>query len=67
MKSKPGTFLGLGLGIFSIFGAFLIEGGSFKALFLIPPIIIVFGGTFSAVIIGLGDFPEIVSRLRHSV
>ena len=54
MKIKYGTFLGLGLGLFSIFGAFLIEGGSFRALFLLPPLIIVFGGTFSAVIIGFG-------------
>ncbi len=66
MKSKPGTFLGLGLGIFSIFGAFLFEGGSFKALFLIPPIIIVFGGTFSAVIIGFGfeKFKEAILLIR---
>ncbi len=54
MKIKYGTLLGLGLGLFSIFGAFLIEGGSFRALFLFPPLIIVFGGTFSAVIIGFG-------------
>ena len=54
MKLKYGAFIGFGFGIFSIFGAFLIEGGSFRALFLIPPLIIVFGGTFSAVIIGFG-------------
>ena len=54
MKLKYGAFIGFGFGIFSIFGAFLIEGGSFQALFLLPPLIIVFGGTFSAVIIGFG-------------
>ncbi len=66
MKNKSGTFLGLGLGLFSIFGAFLIEGGSFKALFLIPPLIIVFGGTFSAVIIGFGlkKFKEAMMLVR---
>jgi chemotaxis protein MotA len=66
MKIKPGTFWGLGLGLFSIFGAFLIEGGSFKALFLIPPLIIVFGGTFSAVIIGFGfeKFRQALSLIR---
>lgn len=51
---KIGTINGLALGLFCIFGAFLIEGGSLKALFLIPPILIVFGGTFSAVIVGFG-------------
>ncbi len=54
MMRKIGTLNGLILGILSIFGAFLFEGGSFEALFLIPPLIIVFGGTFSAVIIGFG-------------
>jgi len=54
MKIKIGAIEGLLLGIFSIFGAFFLEGGAFGALFLIPPLIIVFGGTFSAVIIGFG-------------
>ena len=51
---KFGTINGLFLGLISIFGAFLVEGGSFKALFLLPAMLIVFGGTFSAVIIGFG-------------
>jgi len=51
---KIKNFNGLILGIASIFGAYLIEGGSIKALFLISPIIIVFGGTFAAAIIGFG-------------
>ena len=54
MMRKIGTINGLLLGILSIFGAFLWEGGAFEALFLVPPLIIVFGGTFSAVIIGFG-------------
>jgi chemotaxis protein MotA len=54
MMKKFSTLNGLALGIFSIFGAFILEGGSVNALFLIPPIIIVFGGTFAAVIIGFG-------------
>lgn len=49
-----GGLIGLFLGIVSIFGAFLIEGGSLKALFLIAPLLIVFGGTFAATIIGFG-------------
>jgi chemotaxis protein MotA len=51
---KFGSVNGLILGFVSIFGAFFLEGGSIKALFLIPPIVIVFGGTFAAVIIGFG-------------
>jgi chemotaxis protein MotA len=54
MRKDYGTFWGLILGIGSIFGAFIIEGGSLKILFLLPALIIVFGGTFSAVIIGFG-------------
>lgn len=54
MIKKLSTVNGLILGVLSIFGAFILEGGSINALFLIPPIIIVFGGTFAAVIIGFG-------------
>ncbi|MCU7497129.1 MAG: chemotaxis protein MotA [Ignavibacteria bacterium] len=60
---KLGGINGLILGVFSIFGAFLIEGGSIKALFLLPPLVVVFGGTFAAVIIGFGfnEFRKIFS------
>lgn len=51
---KLGSINGLLIGFLAIFGAYFLEGGSLKALFLIPPIIIVFGGTFAAVIIGFG-------------
>jgi chemotaxis protein MotA len=54
MIKKLGSINGLILGLLSVFGAFIWEGGSLNALFLIPPIIIVFGGTFAAVIIGFG-------------
>jgi chemotaxis protein MotA len=63
---KYNTVNGLLLGVASIFGAFFLEGGSFKALFLLPPIIIVFGGTFSAVIIGFGyeNFKKLFSLIK---
>ncbi|MGD8777641.1 MAG: MotA/TolQ/ExbB proton channel family protein [Ignavibacteria bacterium] len=66
MNKKQGSFYGLLLGIVSIFGSFFLEGGSFKALFLIPPIIIVFGGTFAATIIGFGyeRFKQIYSLTK---
>ena len=51
---KFGAVFGLLVGLFSIFGAFLAEGGSFHTLFLFTSMIIVFGGTFSAIIIGFG-------------
>lgn len=51
---KSGTIFGLILGIASIFGAFFLEGGSVKALFIGSALIIVFGGTFAAIIIGYG-------------
>ena len=54
MIRKIGSVYGLFIGLISIFGAFLLEGGSFKTLFLFPALIIVFGGTFAATIIGFG-------------
>jgi chemotaxis protein MotA len=51
---RYGTFIGLAIGFIAIFGSFVFEGGSIRALFLLPPIIIVFGGTFATAIIGSG-------------
>lgn len=66
MTNKIGAFLGLLIGLFSIFGAFFLEGGSFQALFLFSSIVIVFGGTFSAIIIGFGldKFKNIVPLIQ---
>lgn len=66
MMKKFGGINGLILGILSIFGAFIWEGGSLKALFLIPPLLVVFGGTFAAVIIGFGveSFQRIFPLMR---
>lgn len=47
-----GTIGGLLLGFASIFGSFMLEGGSAGALILLPAMIIVFGGTFAAALIG---------------
>jgi chemotaxis protein MotA len=54
MINKFGSTFGLLLGVFSIFGAFFLEGGSFQALFIVSSLIIVFGGTFAAIIMGFG-------------
>ncbi|MBA4250794.1 MAG: chemotaxis protein MotA [Chlorobiaceae bacterium] len=66
MIRKYGTLSGLILGVVSIFGSFLLEGGSFHTLFLWPALIIVFGGTFAATIIsfGLDKFLRIFSLMQ---
>ncbi|MBN1302507.1 MAG: MotA/TolQ/ExbB proton channel family protein [Melioribacteraceae bacterium] len=68
MMKKYGTTFGFILGMLSVFGAFLIEGGSLKALFLVAPLIIVFGGTFAATIIsvGLDRFKSIFTLIRKA-
>jgi chemotaxis protein MotA len=66
MIRKFGAVFGLILGIGVIFGSFILEGGTMQALFLIAPILIVFGGTFAAVIIGFGmdEFFKIFSLTK---
>ena len=66
MIKKIGSIFGLILGVVSIFGSFIWEGGSLNALFLIAPIVVVFGGTFAAVIIGFGmnSFLKIFSLIK---
>jgi chemotaxis protein MotA len=49
---RNSTLIGLLLGCFAIFGAFLLEGGSLSSLFLLPALLIVLGGTFAATMIG---------------
>ncbi len=58
---KANTLFGIIIGLLAIFGAFLWEGGSFDTLFLLPPMIIVIGGTLAA---GLaGHSFEMMARL----
>ena len=66
MFKKSGSLYGLLFGLVAVFGAYLLEGGSFKALFLFPAMLIVFGGTFSATIIGVGfdKFKKMFSLIR---
>jgi chemotaxis protein MotA len=54
MIKKYGALLGLFLGLGVVFGSYLMEGGTPEALFLIAPMLIVFGGTFAVTIIGIG-------------
>lgn len=66
MIRKSGALIGLAIGVFSIFGAFIIEGGSIRALFIFSSLLIVLGGTFSAIIIGFGldNFKKIFSLIK---
>jgi chemotaxis protein MotA len=47
-----GTILGLLLGFGVVFGSFMLEGGQVGALILVPAMILVFGGTIAAAMIG---------------
>ena len=66
MQKKSGSLFGLLFGFTAIFGAYLLEGGSFKALFMFPAMLVVFGGTFAATIIGVGfdKFKKIFYLIR---
>ena len=48
----PATFAGIGLAFGAIFTAAILEGSSPMAIFLIPPMILVFFGTFGAGLAG---------------
>ncbi len=68
MLKKFGSVIGLVIGFVSIFGAYYLEGGTFGALFIASSIIIVFGGTFAATIIGVGieKFLSIFSLIKRA-
>jgi chemotaxis protein MotA len=48
----PATLIGAGLALAALFITMIMEGSSPLAIFLIPPLILVFGGTFGAAIAG---------------
>ena len=48
----PATFLGMGLAVGSLVAMMLLEGSSPLAVVLLPPLILVFGGTFGAAVAG---------------
>lgn len=61
MKGKGSALFAIIFGFIAIFGAFYLEGGTIDALFMIPAMIIVFGGTLAA---GLaGSSWEMMGRL----
>jgi len=48
----PATMIGIGLAVVGIFGSLIMEGGNIGAIFLIPPMLLVFGGTIGAAVAG---------------
>ncbi len=48
----PATLIGITLGIVSLLALMIMEGSSPMAIVLLPPLILVFGGTFGAAIAG---------------
>jgi chemotaxis protein MotA len=49
---RASTLIGIVVGLVAIFGAFLWEGGTVDALFMLPAMLIVFGGTLAAGLAG---------------
>ena len=48
----PATMIGAGLALAAILGSMIMDGGNIGAMFLIPPMILVFGGTIGAAVAG---------------
>jgi len=63
----PGTIAGIGLAFTAIFTSMIIEGGSPTSILLVPPLILVFGGTFGAAMAGgmLKDFLGIIGSFQR--
>ncbi len=63
----PGTLAGIGLAFGAIFASMILEGGSPASIMLVPPIVLVFGGTLGAAMAGgmLKDFLGIVGSFQR--
>ncbi|MFZ5851501.1 MAG: flagellar motor protein [Actinomycetota bacterium] len=65
----PATLAGIGLAFAAIFTAMVLEGGNPASIFLLPPLLLVFGGTFGAAMAGamLRDAIGVVGWLKKAV
>jgi chemotaxis protein MotA len=54
----PSTIIGIGLALAAIVGSLIMDGGDIGSMFLIPPMILVFGGTIGAAVAG-GMMPDL--------
>lgn len=48
----PSTLIGIGLALGALLASIVMEGGDIGSMFLIPPMILVFGGTIGAAVAG---------------
>jgi chemotaxis protein MotA len=65
----PATLIGFGLAIVALLATMIMEGSSPMAIILLPPIILVFGGTFGAAIAGstMSDVKKIGAWFKMAV
>ncbi|HEX6515063.1 MAG TPA: flagellar motor protein [Nocardioidaceae bacterium] len=63
------TPIGIGLGFAVIIGANVMEGGSPTSLLLLPPMLLVFGGTLGAAVAGatIGDAKNAAASLKRAL
>jgi chemotaxis protein MotA len=64
----PATIIGVVLGFVAIFGANLMEGGDPTSIMLIPPLLLVFGGTLGAGMAGgiMRDTTGMIGQLKRA-
>ncbi|HEU5474221.1 MAG TPA: flagellar motor protein [Actinophytocola sp.] len=65
----PATLIGIGLALAAIFVSMLLEGGDPMSIMLLPPILLVLGGTIGAGMAGamMRDTAGIVTHLKRAV
>jgi len=65
----PATIVGIVLAFAAIFGSMILEGGNPVAIFLIPPLVLVFVGTAGAGLAGglLSDFKTSLGALKNAL
>jgi chemotaxis protein MotA len=65
----PATLIGIGLAVVSLLALMILEGSSPMAIVLLPPLILVFGGTFGAAIAGssMNDVKKIGAWFKQAL
>lgn len=54
----PATIIGIGMALVAIVGSLIMDGGNIGSMILIPPMLLVFGGTIGAAVAG-GMMPDL--------
>ncbi len=62
----PATLIGISLAFVGIFGSMIMEGGNPMAIFLPPPLLLVFLGTFGAGMAG-GILPDAIGAIKAAI